>query len=65
MMAKIDKFLVAELQERGFNLDYKTLTEIYKDSRNRTDCLARKTRRDNENAMMERLEKRLIEMRKE
>lgn len=35
MIIKIDKLFIAELQAKGYDIDYKTLTEIYKDSRNR------------------------------
>jgi len=55
MMAKIDKFLVAELQERGYEIDYKTLVEIYKDSRNRDGCIARKKENSLIAEMMEKL----------
>lgn len=55
MMIKADKFFVAELQEKGYNLDYKTLTEIYKTSRNRPACKARKARNEREEAMLQKL----------
>jgi hypothetical protein len=44
MMARIDKFFIAELQERGFDVDYKILKEIYVNSRNRKDCIEHKER---------------------
>lgn len=62
MMAKIDKFLVAEFQERGYDFDYKTLTEIYRASRKRTDCLAKKISNDNENAALAKIEEKMIKM---
>ena len=58
-MAKIDKFLIAELQERGYDLDYKSLTEIYKASRNRTDCLINKKRKEIDEALMAEIAKRM------
>lgn len=58
-MAKIDKFLIAELQDRGYNLDYKSLTEIYKASRNRTDCLANKKKKEIEEALIAEIAKKL------
>jgi hypothetical protein len=59
MMAKIDKFFIAELQERGYDLAYKSLTEIYKASRNRTDCVANKVRKDRDNALIAEIAKKL------
>ena len=59
MMAKIDKFLIAELQERGYDLDYKTLTEIYKASRNRSDCLESKRHKEIDNVLITEIGKRI------
>lgn len=59
MMAKIDKFFIAELQERGYDFDYKSLTEIYKASRNRTDCLINKKRKEIDEALLNEIAKKL------
>lgn len=58
-MAKIDKFFIAELQERGYDFDYKSLTEIYKASRNRTDCLINKKRKEIDEALLNEIAKKL------
>jgi hypothetical protein len=59
MMAKIDKFFIAELQERGYDFDYKSLTEIYKASRNRTDCVSNKIRKNRDNELIAEIAKKL------
>jgi hypothetical protein len=59
MMAKIDKFLIAELQERGYDLDYKILTEIYKASRNRTDYLVNKKRKEIDEALIAKIAEKM------
>lgn len=61
MMAKIDKFLVAELQERGYDLDYKKMVEIYRASRNRQDCMKQKERNQHENDMINKLAQKFSE----
>ena len=33
MMARIDKYFIAELQERGYDFDFKKLCDIYRASR--------------------------------
>lgn len=37
MLARIDKYFILELQEKGYDLDYKKLTTIYRSSRERED----------------------------
>lgn len=37
MKAVIDRFFVAELQEQGFDVDYKKLTAIYRASRKKRE----------------------------
>jgi hypothetical protein len=50
MIIVLDRFLISELQERGFDIDHKKLTEIYRASRKRPDCLAHKRHTAQENA---------------
>lgn len=45
-MARIDKYFILELQERGYDLDYKKLTLIYRASREREDF--KKSRKHND-----------------
>ncbi|MGU8435518.1 hypothetical protein ACV3RS_16385 [Clostridium perfringens] len=46
MMAKIDKYFILELQEQGYDLDYKKLTGIYRKSREREDYKENKANND-------------------
>lgn len=46
MMARIDKYFILELQEQGYDLDYKRLTSIYRASREREDF--KKSKRHND-----------------
>ena len=62
MMAKIDRFLVAELQEGGYDLDYKELVEIYRASRNRPDCMTQKIKNQRENEMINKMAEKLTEL---
>ena len=39
MMARIDKYFIAELQERGYDFDFKKLCDIYRASRERPDYI--------------------------
>jgi hypothetical protein len=54
MMVNLDKFFVLELQERGFDVDYNKMVEIYRASRERPErpaCKIRKQRNERENEM--------------
>jgi hypothetical protein len=42
MILNLDRFFVQELQERGFDVDYNKMVEIYKASRERPACINRK-----------------------
>ncbi|ELU5588531.1 hypothetical protein SCB17_003050 [Clostridium perfringens] len=46
MMARIDKYFILELQEQGYDLDYKILTKIYRKSRERDDYKRNKAHND-------------------
>ncbi|MGL4874599.1 MAG: hypothetical protein ACRC30_08120 [Clostridium sp.] len=62
MMAKIDKFFIAELQERGYDFSYKTLSDIYKASRKRPDYVKNKQKKEIDAELMDRIAKDLIKM---
>lgn len=61
MLINLDKYLVKELQERGFDVDYKKMVEIYKASRQQPGCIARKKRKAQEEALFAEIEKRVLE----
>lgn len=44
----VDKFFVKELQDRGFNVDYNKLLEVYRASRKHPGCIRRKKQREAE-----------------
>lgn len=48
MMINLDKFFLLELQERGVDIDYIQMTEIYKSSRQRSDYKAYKANKKQE-----------------
>ncbi len=52
MLLNVDKFFIAELQERGFQIDYKGFIEIYRASRQKPECIARQRRKEREAASM-------------
>lgn len=61
MMARIDKYFILELQEQGYDLDYKKLTSIYRSSREREDF--KKNKRHNDfvnNFVNEQMAKELL-----
>lgn len=55
MVIKLDRFLIAELNDKGFDLTYSSLHEIYKASRLRLDCLRATRKRENEKAYLNSL----------
>ncbi|ELC8451645.1 hypothetical protein QYB64_003221 [Clostridium perfringens] len=59
MMARIDKYFILELQEQGYDLDYKRLTEIYRKSRERDDYKRNKAHNDRVN---DYVNKKMIEI---
>lgn len=61
MMIRVDKFLIAELQEQGFDIDYKKMKEIYTQSRNRPDCVKHKECKARERAIEQRFFEKLAE----
>ena len=60
MLINLDKFLVEELNNRGFACDYKTMVEIYKASRELPGCKRRKLQKAREAEMMEQIEARIM-----
>jgi len=44
MLINLDKIFVNELKKNGYEIDYKTMVEIYRASRNSPACIARKRR---------------------
>ena len=46
MLMNVDKFFVKELQDRGIDVDYKKLLEIYQASRKHPGCIRRKKQRE-------------------
>lgn len=61
MLVNLDKFFVKELQERGFDVDYKKMVEIYKASRQQPGCVARKKRKAHEEALFAEIEKQILQ----
>jgi len=51
---KCDKFLVEELNNSGYEIDYKKLREIYTKSRQNPVCIRRKKRNEAEKAWLQR-----------
>ena len=45
MMARIDKYFIAELQEIGYDFDFKKLCDIYRASRERPDYIKNKNKK--------------------
>lgn len=56
MLINCDKFFVEQLRERGFDLDYKKLVEIYRESRQRPAAKARRVK----NQKIAELEEKLL-----
>lgn len=44
-MIRVDKYFVEELQKNGFDLDYKRVTEMYKQSRNHPEVIKKQKRK--------------------
>lgn len=42
MLLRVDKYFIEELNKNGYNIDFKTLTGIYRDSRNNPDVIRKK-----------------------
>jgi hypothetical protein len=57
MMMNVDKFFILELQERGFDIDYNKIVEIYRASRERPGCKARKLKNQREREYLDKLMK--------
>ena len=55
MMINLDKFFILELQKRGYDFDYKKLSQIYRDSRKRPDCQARKKRKIQDEILIDKM----------
>lgn len=54
MMVRIDKYFILELQEQGYDLDYKKLTSIYRSSREREYYKKNKDHNDRVNDFVDR-----------
>lgn len=65
MLINSDKFFVAELNERGYKCDYKTMVEIYRASRQRPDCETHRRRKARQEAMMAQIEEEMIRLEEE
>ena len=46
MMIRVDKFFIQTLQEAGYDIDFKRLRELYNQSRQHPEYLARKRRNE-------------------
>lgn len=55
MMARIDKYFIAELQERGYDFDFKKLCDIYRASRERPDYIKNKNKKNAENIAISKM----------
>lgn len=42
MLLRVDKYFIEELNKNGYNIDFKTLTGIYRDSRNNPDVIKKR-----------------------
>ena len=60
MLINLDKFLVEELNNRGFACDYKSMVEIYRASRELPACKRRKIQKAREEELMDRIEAQVI-----
>lgn len=61
MLLNLDKFFVQELQEAGYDVDYKKVVEIYQRSRKNPAYIRRRQRRLREEAMLEKAWQRMVE----
>ena len=55
MMARIDKYFIAELQEIGYYFDFKKLCDIYRASRERPDYIKNKNKKNAENLAISKM----------
>jgi len=55
MMLNCDKYFIEALQEAGYDIDYKRLIELYKQSRENPAYLRRRTRRLQEEHMIDKM----------
>lgn len=61
MLLNCDKFFIEELQKEGYDIDYKRLTTIYRQSRQNDRYKARQARKDWEASMMMKSEEEFLE----
>lgn len=59
MRMNCDKFFIEELQKEGFDLDYKKVTEIYRNSRQSEGFKKRKAKQERDERAMNQLADRL------
>lgn len=46
LLIRVDKYFIEELNKNGFDIDYKTLTSIYKDSRNNPNVIKKRKKKE-------------------
>jgi len=61
MMLNGDRFFVEELQKQGYDIDYKKLVAIYKDSRQSDGYKNRKAKQKREMILLAKYEDELME----
>jgi hypothetical protein len=59
-MLKCDKFLIEEMQKAGYDIDYKRLTDIYRQSRKNPMYIRKQERNMRENEMIDRMHEEMI-----
>ena len=52
MIINLDKFLVKELNDNGIPLTYQQMVSIYRESRKNPECIARKKRKERNEALL-------------
>jgi hypothetical protein len=45
-MIRVDKYFIEELNKNGFDIDFKTLTGIYRESRNNSIVIKKRKRKE-------------------
>lgn len=58
MILNCDKFFIQELQKEGYDIDYKKITEIYRNSRQSEGYKKRKQKKAREQEEMEKFAER-------
>lgn len=59
MLINLDKFMITEMQERGFDVNYNKMVEIYRASRQRPECIRRKIAKRREEELLMQIDEQM------